>query len=115
MSKALDDKKHTIAIFCYLRKAFDTVDHKILLSKLHKIGIRGRELLWFQDYLFNRKQFVHVNGINSLLLSILIGIPQGSVLGPLLFLLYINDLPLCTILCALFFDDDTTLYYTHKK
>jgi Reverse transcriptase (RNA-dependent DNA polymerase) len=72
-------------------------------------------LLWFQDYLFNRKQFVHVNGVDSLLLSILIGVPQGSVLGPLLFLLYINDLPLCTILCALLFADDTTLYYSHQN
>jgi Reverse transcriptase (RNA-dependent DNA polymerase) len=60
VSKALDEKNHTIAIFCDLRKAFDTVDHKILLSKLHKIGVRGPELLWFQDYLSNRKQFVHV-------------------------------------------------------
>jgi Reverse transcriptase (RNA-dependent DNA polymerase) len=56
VSSALDKKERTIAIFCDLRKAFDTVDHKILFKKLWKIGIRGAELLWFQDYLTNRKQ-----------------------------------------------------------
>ena len=71
--------------------------------------MRGAELLWFQNYLQNRKQIVCVNGSNSLLLSILIGVPQGSILGPLLFLIYINDLPLCSELLALLFADDTTL------
>ena len=71
--------------------------------------VRGVELLWFQDYLTNRKQIVHINGSNSLLVNILIGFPQGSILGPLLFLIYINDLPLCSELFALLFADDTTL------
>ena len=110
VSTALDKKLHTIAIFCDLRKAFDTVNHKILLSKLSKLGVRGNELLWFKDYLSNRKQLVHLNGSNSLLLDILIGVPQGSILGPLLFLIYINDLPLCSKLLSLLFADDTTLY-----
>ena len=109
VSTALDKKEHAIAIFCDLRKAFDTVDHKILLTKLKKMEVRGVELLWFQDYLTNRKQIVHINGSNSLLLNILIGVPQGSILGPLLFLIYINDLPLCSELFALLFADDTTL------
>ena len=65
--------------------------------------------MWFQDYLTNRKQFVNINGCNSFLLSVLLGVPQGSILGPLLFLIYINDLPLCSELLALLFADDTTL------
>ena len=85
------------------------MEYKILLTKLKKMGVRGVELLWFQDYLTNRKQIVHINGSNSLLLNILIGVPQGSILGPLLFLIYINDLPLCSELFALLFADDTTL------
>ena len=109
ISTALDKKQHAVAIFCDLRKAFDTVDHRILLTKLRKLGVRGAELLWFQNYLQNRKQIVCVNGSNSLLLSILIGVPQGSILGPLLFLIYINDLPLCSELLALLFANDTTL------
>jgi hypothetical protein len=109
ISKALNEKKHIIAIFCDLRKAFDTVDHDILLKKLYKMGIRGIELDWFKDYLNNRKQFVFLDGKSSSLLNILTGVPQGSILGPLLFLLYINDLPLCSDLMSILFADDTTL------
>ena len=98
-----------MAIFCDLRKAFDTVDHVILISKLQRMGVRGVELQWFKNYLADRKQIVHVNGSNSLLLNISLGVPQGSILGPLLFLIYINDLPLCSHLLALLFADDTTL------
>ena len=109
MSPSLDKKEHSIAIFCDLRKAFDTVDPGILLNKLKKMGVRGVELLWFQDYLTNRKQLVHINGSKSLLRAVLLGVPQGSILGPLLFLIYIYDLPLCSELIALLFADDTTL------
>ena len=112
VSSSLDKKEHCIAIFCDLRKAFDCVDHGILINKMKKMGIGGRELLWFQNYLANRKQIVHINGSNSLLLNILIGVPQGSILGPLLFLIYINDLPICSELIALLFADDTTLLLT---
>ena len=109
ISESLNKKEHAIAIFCDLKKAFDTVDFEILLTKLHNIGARGTELLWFQDYLCNRKQYVSINGANSYLRKILFGVPQGSILGPLLFLIYINDLSKCSSLYKSLFADDTKL------
>ena len=95
--------------------AFDTVNHRILLSKLEHYGIRGCALEWIGSYLSDRKQYVSVNGSNSNLLSITCGVPQGSVLGPLLFLIYINDLPNASKKLTFYlFADDTNIYYESK-
>jgi Reverse transcriptase (RNA-dependent DNA polymerase) len=109
ITKAFNDKEHCIAIFCDLRKAFDTVDHKILLTKLYNLGIQGTELKWFENYLTGRKQFVVINGKASTLREIILGVPQGSILGPLLFIIYINDLAKASRFFSSLFADDTKL------
>ena len=99
-----------------MQKTFDTVDHKILLHKLEYYEIRGICKDWFKFYLSDRKQFVSINGYNSDLMPVDCGVPQGSVLGPLLFLIYINDLHKAIQYCKVHhFADDTNLFHTSKS
>ena len=105
--QTLNDKEHASSLFIDLRKAFDTVNHDILLCKLECYGDRGVGLEYFRRYLTNRQQFLCVNGSKSSMLHIKIGVPQGSVFRPVLFLIYINDLQnvLDKINFTLFADD----------
>ena len=94
--KSLLDTGHLVAgLFLDLRKAFDTVNHNILLYKLNNYGFRGNSNKLLKSFLYNRTQFVSINGFNSEILNVKCGIPQGSTLGPLLFLIYINDFRFC--------------------
>ena len=112
IKSSLDNKRFGCGIFIDLQKAFDTVNHDSLLQKLEHYGIRGTALKWFQSYLTNRKQFVSINGHSSSQRDMTCGVPQGSVLGPLLFLIYINDLPKSSKLLSFYlFADDTNIYF----
>ena len=112
IKESIDNGKYGCGIFIDLKKAFDTVNHKVLLTKLEHYGIRGALLKWFQSYLTDRKQYVFYNGVASEMEVITCGVPQGSVLGPLLFLLYVNDLPNISDKLKFFlFADDTNIYY----
>ena len=106
----LDDRACVDVAYLDFRKAFDLVSHKHLLLKLHKHGINGQIGNWIKAFLENRKQKVVIRGHESEELDVLSGVPQGSVLGPLLFLIFINDLPKCTTCPVCLFADDSKIY-----
>ena len=111
IARNLNSMSNAIPLFFDLGKAFDTLKHDLLLAKLERLGIRGIPLNLMKSYLSNRKQKVSVNGIESDFLPLEIGVPQGSILGPLLFVLYVNDIMTAapTELIALYADDTTCI------
>ena len=113
---SLENDEHVIGIFLDFSKAFDTVDHAILLKKMSHYGIGGNALKWFESYLSNHKQYVTYNGISSVTKTVKCGVPQGSILGPLLFLIYINDpCSVCKHTFPILFADDTNLFSSGKE
>ena len=108
----IDQGRVTASIFLDLKKAFDTVNHDLLISKLKSYGINGNALKWFHSYLSNRSQAVNINSTLSNFKKINIGVPQGSILGPLLFILFVNSLPETVnsnCKCVMYADDTTLL------
>ena len=115
--EAFEKNEYTLGVFIDLSKAFNTVDHSILLRKLELNGITDRNYAWIKSYLSNRLQYIQIDeNSRTELCLVKCGVPQGSILGPLLFLLYANDLKnASSVLNPIMFADDTNLFYTHSN
>jgi len=112
ITQSFEKSDFSIGIFFDWSKAFDTVNYNIMFTKLKNYGIRGLKLKWFRNYLSNRKQYVYFNEFSSGLRSVTSGVPQGSILGSLLFVLYINEVVRCSnIMRFVLFADDINLFY----
>ena len=111
----MDKSRCTGALYLDLKKAFDTVNHACLLSKLPYYGILNTEHQWFADYLFHRSQFVSYDYVFSNIEYITYGVPQGSILGPLLFVILVNDRYLCLQKCEIMYADDTVIFYADNS
>ena len=108
-------KQYTLSIFCDLSKAFDVINHTILLHKLENLGLRGTIKIWLQNYLSQRTQYVEIDNIKSDVCTNECGVPQGSILGPLLYLIYVNDIANSNNGKLLSFADDTSLYISDSN
>ena len=116
IAHSIDTKQHCAGVFIGLKKAFDTVNHKLLVEKLSFYGVSGIANTWLENYLMNRKQYVVVDNQASSMQFIKCGVPQGSVLGPVLFLLFINDIcNVSNLLKFVLFADDTNIFCSNEN
>ena len=113
---SFNENKFTLGVFIDLSKAFDTVNHDIIITKLKYYGVKNTNIKWFKSYLSSRKQFIaYDQAEQTSMTNIICGVPQSSILGPLLFLIYVNDLyKASTILNPIMFADDTNLFHSHS-
>ena len=115
ISNSFEKNLFTVGVFIHLSKAFDTVDQDIVICKLVNYGIRGNNLKWFESDLNNRKQFISFNNKSTSFVNIKCGVAQGSILGPLLFLIYVDDLNRASdVLNPIMFVDDSNLFYSQN-